>query len=134
MGNKSGGFRKLKKTGGELNLNDIEKINELITDKLVHFGLIPAIEPAAIDTGAKKSSAVSKKVGITDMVFAKSTIPLSSGDGSSDVYFHMVKITEENVEGWESFKRKLDIITPEDVVNINPPKDIRSPSDKLINI
>ena len=135
MGNKPGGFRKLKKTGGELNSNDIEKINELITNKLVHFGLIPAIEPTTIDTGAKESSTMSKKVGITDMVFAKSTISLSSGDGSSDVYFHMVKITKKNVTEWAAFTYNIKKITPSTLQDtgtmfITPP-DAISKLDKV---
>jgi len=143
--------------GGVLEDSDIEKINELITDKLVHFGLIPAIEPAAIDTGAKKSSTVepvidaaieaamaaSIKVNNTGhvpgAVFAKSTIPLApkiskkemsilkqqgkelSSLGSSDVYFHMVKITEENVIEWRQFEDKIKEISPVPgtLININ---------------
>ena len=153
MGNKSGGFRRLKKTGGELNSNDIEKINELITNKLVHFGLIPAIEPTTIDTGAKESSTIETEAkesstiepgakessaiedaasieaamvtsikvnntgNIPNAVFAKSTIPLSSGDGASDVYFHMVKITEENIERWKQFEKTIKEITPPQLIN-----------------
>jgi len=126
MGNKSGGFRKIKKTGefrkikktgGELNSNDIEKINELITNQLVTHGLIPtsakkssAIEPL-IDISST-SSAMSKKASISDMVFAKSIISLSSGNGPSDVFFHMVKITEENLSEWSEFEKNIKKITP----------------------
>jgi len=87
MGNKSGGFKKIKKTGGALDESDLTQINELInktiTDKLVHFGLISEIKDVASST----SSIMSKKASISDMVFAKSTISLSSGNGSSDVFF-----------------------------------------------
>lgn len=151
MGNKPGGFRKLKKTGGELNSNDIEKINELITNKLVHFGLIPAIEPTTIDTGAKESSTIETEAkesstiepvidaaieaameasikvnntgNIPNAVFAKSTIPLAQQNkelptlGQSDVYFHMVKITEENVERWGQFEETIKKITPPQLIN-----------------
>ena len=141
--------------GGVLEDSDFEKINELITDKLVHFGLIPAIEPTTIDTGAKESTtiepvidaaieaamAASIKVNntgnIPNAVFAKSTIPLAQQIsraeisrlkqqneelpplGSSDVYFHMVKITEENVEGWKQFEKKIKEMTPRTLININ---------------
>jgi hypothetical protein len=125
--------------GGVLEDSDIEKINELITNQLAHFGLIPAIEPAAIEPAAINPAidAAAIKVNIPDMVFAKSKLPLAYRNGfSSNVYFHMVKITKKNVTEWDAFTYNIKIITPNELQDttgnmlITPP-DAISKLDKV---
>jgi len=54
--------------------------------------------------------------------------------GHQMYFFHMVKITEENLSKWEIFKQKLDTITPAAIVNVNPLKNTKYEHARVINI
>jgi len=107
MGNKSYVIKKSSiKKGGALTSDDVEQINKLIDSRLQTFNLIPLEEklnPAVVSPS-------------TLAVFAKANILKKKQDeilgDKSDVFFHMIKITSENINAWKEFENKIKEITP----------------------
>lgn len=132
MGNKSS----IKKRGGALTSDDIVQINSLIDSRLQTFHLIPiekteVVLPSTTEVVSPSTTAVFAKANIlekkirdpiieNESFFAQDRATQTAQRDAysakklekSDVYFHMVKITSENIETWKIFEAKIKEITP----------------------
>ena len=115
MGNTAGGGRQKKiKRGGVLTHDDIAQITNLIDHRMQLFNLIPtSATPSPLASGNNTAHLHNGEIiepikNVPSAVFATAALPLKKDQSSStNVYFHMIKLTAENLSEWKAFETSI---------------------------